>query len=100
MYERKGGLFQRPFGRIWVDSERYFINLIHYIHFNPQKHGFTEDFRFWNHSSYHRITSEKERTQSEFQVLDWFDGEINFTKFHDNQVDENNIKHLIETDHF
>ena len=44
-HQRTGSLFQNRFGRMKVDSDRYFTRLIHYIHFNPQKHGFVEDFR-------------------------------------------------------
>src|SRR5436190_1092421 len=36
-YNRTGSLFQRPFGRIHIRTDRYFTRLIHYIHFNPQK---------------------------------------------------------------
>ena len=44
-YQRTGTLFQRPFGRIPVTTGAYFARLIVYIHQNPQKHGFVEDFR-------------------------------------------------------
>ena len=51
-YGRTGRLFSEHFGRIEVTSERYFTNLILYIHLNPQKHGFVKDFRDWPWSSY------------------------------------------------
>jgi len=40
-YKRSGSLFQKNFRRIEVSSDKYFTRLIHYIHFNPQKHRFT-----------------------------------------------------------
>ena len=50
-YQRTGSLFQHPFGRVPITSEQQFWNVIRYIHQNPQKHRFTEDFRHWNYSS-------------------------------------------------
>ncbi|MFC1464036.1 MAG: transposase [Candidatus Brachytrichaceae bacterium NZ_4S206] len=46
-YGRTGSLFEERFRRIEVTSHIHFTNLIFYIHFNPQKHGFVEDFRTW-----------------------------------------------------
>ncbi|MDP2755388.1 MAG: transposase, partial [Nitrospirota bacterium] len=53
--QRTGALFERPFKRIPVDSEAYLMRLIVYIHQNPQKHKFEDDFRNWNYSSYHEL---------------------------------------------
>lgn len=36
-YQRTGSLFEKPFRRILVDSDRYFACLQAYIHRNPQK---------------------------------------------------------------
>ena len=58
-YHRTGALFQRPFGRIEVASDAYFVYLVVYIHQNPQKHGFVEDFRTWLYSSYQALLSTK-----------------------------------------
>ena len=54
-YGRTGALFQRPFGRIPVEDEAYLHRLIVYIHQNPQKHRFVNDFREWPFSSWHRL---------------------------------------------
>ena len=35
-YERTGSLFQKPFKRKRVDSDRYFAALVRYIHRNPR----------------------------------------------------------------
>ena len=53
--ERTGALFQNHFGRIPITSDRYFAMLIRYIHLNPRKHGFVDDFREWPYSSYHTL---------------------------------------------
>jgi hypothetical protein len=44
-YERTGSLFQHPFGRVPITTDRQFWNVIAYIHQNPQKHRFVKDFR-------------------------------------------------------
>ena len=56
-YGRTGALFQRPFGRREVTSDEYFARLVHYIHFNPQKHRFVKNFRMYPYSSYPIIVS-------------------------------------------
>ncbi|MGC8788129.1 MAG: transposase, partial [Anaerolineae bacterium] len=42
-YKRTGTLFQRPFGRMIVASDTYFVCLVAYIHHNPQRHGLVSD---------------------------------------------------------
>jgi len=97
-YKRSGSLFQNRFGRIEVDSDRYFAQLIHYIHFNPQKHGFVEDFRQYPYSSYQAIVSEKPTNLCRHEVLDWFQGKNSFVNIHDLLCDEAVIRHLTQED--
>ena len=97
-YKRSGSLFQNRFGRIEVDSDRYFAQLIHYIHFNPQKHGFVEDFRQYPYSSYQAIVSEKPTNLCRHEVLDWFQGKNSFVNIHDLLCDEAAIRHLTQED--
>jgi len=49
---RTGSLFEHPFERISITTDKQFWNVIAYIHQNPQKHGFVKDFRDWKYSSY------------------------------------------------
>ena len=51
-YGRSGHLFGGRFRRKVVQHNEYFYHLIPYIHQNPQKHGFVDDYRNWPHSSY------------------------------------------------
>jgi len=97
-YKRTGSLFQNRFGRIEVDSDRYFAQLIHYIHFNPQKHGFVEDFRQYPYSSYQAIVSEKPTRLCRTEVLNWFQGKDSFEKIHGLLCDEAVIQHLTQVD--
>jgi len=97
-YGRTGSLFETSFGRIEVTSERYFTTLVHYIHFNPQKHGFVADFRDYAYSSYPSLLSHKPTRLNRDQVLDWFNGRDRFIAFHEATADERPISALIRED--
>jgi REP element-mobilizing transposase RayT len=98
-YRRTGSLFEKPFKRLLVDSDSYLVHLISYIHRNPQKHGFTNDFRTYPHSSYHTIQQQKRSRLESQQVLEWFGNLQSFENYHE-QNDELVIRHLIEEDDF
>lgn len=104
VYKRTGGLFENPFKRIVIDYEFYLRQLVAYIHFNSQRHGFIDDFRLYRHSSYQKIISHSQSlsgfpeitkasaaasgiSSKSFlmtkEVLEWFDGVENFIAFHD-----------------
>ncbi|MDD4383983.1 MAG: hypothetical protein PHD06_02260 [Bacteroidales bacterium] len=92
---RRGTLFERPFRRKLVDSERYFRQLVVYIHSNPVHHGFTDNYKDYPWSSYGTIVSAKPTNLQRNQLLDWFDGQGNFVATHKQIVDFNFIDHLI-----
>jgi hypothetical protein len=94
-YHRSGALFQKKFGRIEVASNRYFLALIHYIHFNPQKHGFVDDFRTYPYSSYSAMLSAQPTRLKRDEVLGWFGGAGGFAEFHQTRADEQLIQSLI-----
>ena len=71
-YGRTGSLFQHPFGRVPITTDRQFWNVIAYIHQNPQKHGFVKDFRDWKYSSYGVILTEKRTPVKRTEVMKWF----------------------------
>jgi REP element-mobilizing transposase RayT len=81
-YGRTGALFQRPFSRIEVIDDRYFIALVVYIHRNPQKHGFVADFRDWPYSSYHALASARPTRLRRDIVLAWFGNAAAFVAAH------------------
>jgi REP element-mobilizing transposase RayT len=97
-YLRTGSLFEKPFRRIEVTSDNYFTNLIFYIHFNPQKHGFVDDFREWPWSSFGAMLNQMPSKLQRQGVLNWFGGVDRFKSFHQGAVDEKMIRHLIEED--
>ncbi|MCJ7531434.1 MAG: hypothetical protein MUO64_10445 [Anaerolineales bacterium] len=97
-YQRSGTLFQRPFSRILVSSDSYSLQLIAYIHQNPQKHGFVKDFRDWPYSSYQPLFSTKPTHLRRDEVLAWFDGVAQFEDFHREKAKETQIALLIQED--
>ncbi len=59
-YKKKLGLASSDSMKFWqkrfwdhvIQDERDFENHLHYIHFNPVKHGYIRDPRDWQNSSY------------------------------------------------
>ncbi len=99
-YNRTGSLFQARFGRKRVSNEAHLYNLIHYIHFNPQKHGFVEDFRDYPYSSYHAFLTNKKTRLARQAVIDLFGDIDEFINFHDRGNDYQNIQALVKNDDF
>lgn len=95
LYNRKGSLFIKNFKFKQVDSTAYYNTLIQYIHLNPIQHGFTSKIEEWEFTSYHSILSEKPTLLQRDEVLKWFGGKTEFTKFHLHNI--NNIE-LIEVE--
>jgi len=73
-YGRTGSLFEHPFRRILVTDDAQFTAVVRYIHQNPQKHGFVDDFRDWPYSSYESLTSDKVTRLNREAVQAWFGG--------------------------
>ncbi len=97
-YQRTGALFQRPFGRIPVTSDAYFVYLVTYIHRNPQKHGLVDDFRAWPYSSYHVLRSTKPTHLQRDDVLAWFGGLAGLEAAHGQEIAEHRIAPLVPED--
>lgn len=94
-YERTGSLFEERFGRIVVTSDAYFCQLVFYIHFNPQKHGFVDDFRQWPWSSYHTLIASAETRLNRTEALEWFGGTRQYEEFHRGMLDEKRLAELV-----
>lgn len=94
-YHRTGSLFEKNFERVLVDNHKYFKNLIHYIHFNPVKHGFTEEV--WNYpwSSYGSVISHSPTKLNRDFVLALYHGAEEFKLYHKQAQDNSSIAELI-----
>jgi REP element-mobilizing transposase RayT len=99
-YQRTGSLLEKPYRRKLVESDSYFTQLVTYIHQNPQKHGFVDDFRDWPWSSYHTLTTIHQTHLKRDFVLAWFGGIDNFIKTHQTEINEAGIELLIQDDWF
>lgn len=84
-YCRCGTLFQTPFKRARIKSNKYLIYLIYYIHWNAQKHELVDDLKDWKWSSYNEILEGKTSVSQE--IIEWFGGPQNYIDFHFTQVD-------------
>jgi len=79
---RQGKLFESPFKRKRIKNDSYYTGMIRYIHMNPEKHGFVHDFREWEFSSWHALTSNQESFLARQEVIDWFGSKEQFVDFH------------------
>ena len=82
LYSRTGGLFQTPFRRKEVTDETYLTWLVWYIHTNPEKRGFTNDFKNWKWSSYQSLVNDKISDVGRLNMLNLFDNKDEFISFH------------------
>lgn len=94
--KRTGPLFESPFERRSVDNDSYITSMIYYCHYNPQLHGFVEDFREWPFTSYHDILADNNNIVSSQKVLDWFGGKAAFEKAHQRRYRKVRIGLLLE----
>jgi putative transposase len=97
-YGRTGSLFQHPFGRVPITSDRQFWNVIAYIHQNPQKHKFVADFRDWKYSSYGIILSDTKTSVNRSRVMEWFGSKKDYLSLHNEWVTDAQAKWFAEDD--
>ena len=81
-YNRTGSLFQEHLKRICVKDEQYIKELVLYIHLNPVKHNFTDNFKTYQNSSYRAYLSDKPSNLSREYILELFGGKENFEFCH------------------
>jgi REP element-mobilizing transposase RayT len=94
-YNRTGSLFETTFQRKLVTSEKYFRQLIYYIHNNPVHHRFVDHLELYPWSSYETTLSDKYTKLKRNEVLELFGGKGNLIYYHKQQQDLKNIENLI-----
>jgi hypothetical protein len=97
-YDRTGSLFEHPFGSVEISNLSQLVNLVAYMHFNPQKHGFVDDFRHWPYSSYGELKFEDSTWLQRDEVSDWFGGRDQCEEYHHDYQAFHEIKHLVMDD--
>ncbi len=91
-YNRTGSLFESKYERKLVTNEKYFKQLIYYIHNNPVQHGFVTQMSLYPWSSYSTVLSEQPTQLKRKEVIKVYGGEDNFTSYHNKQQNNNEIK--------
>lgn len=81
-YDRTGSLFQEHLHRKRIMNEKYLYQVIAYVHLNPQKHGFVNDFKDYAYSSYHLLLSSKNTNLKRKEVFELFNDYQNFIYWH------------------
>jgi len=81
-YNREGSLFKVRFKRERIESEEYLRNVIVYVHLNPIKHKFQENYIDYKYSSYNSILSDKPTLLLRNDVLELFGGKENYIYHH------------------
>ena len=98
-YGRTGSLFENRYRRREITTDDYFQRVIHYIHWNPQKHCFITDYRDYPYSSYQLFLIDKPTFIRRSEVLDWFGGRDGFVHQHLDLTDEKDSQEwLLEDD--
>lgn len=85
-YGREGSLFKERFKRELIKDEKQLINTILYIHLNPIKHEFTNDFKNYKHSSFQSLILEKPTKLEREFVINLFENKENFIASHQLKV--------------
>jgi len=94
-FKRSGSLFEKSFERKIVNSEKYFKNLIYYIHNNPVHHKFVDNIALYPWSSYGSVISYKPTKLKREKVIDLFINEVNFIDYHAVNQNISDIQDLI-----
>jgi len=93
-YNRTGSLFQEHFHRNRINDDDFFRQVVAYIHLNPVKHGFIENFRNYPHSSYSAFLSERKSFVDKDFVLNFFGTLNDFEAWHNQK--EIRVKGIID----
>lgn len=90
-YKRTGSLLEERFERILIDNERYYQNLIDYIHKNPERHRFVESYKDYPYSSFNSHLSIQPTLLMRDAVLSLFGGANEYKNFHRAKQDDKAI---------
>jgi hypothetical protein len=69
-----------------------------YIHQNPQKHKFVQDFRDWKYSSYGIVLTETKTIIKRAEVMHWFGTKEDYLSLHSQWVSDAQAKWFAEDD--
>ncbi|NOZ47626.1 MAG: transposase [Chlorobi bacterium] len=99
-FDRTGSLFQEHLHRINITDDEYFLNLITYIHTNPEKHNIVSNFEKYKYSSYKAYITGKESLLKREYVKELFDDSENFIYCHrQKKIKLDLLKEITELDY-
>lgn len=79
---RVGSLFDPKFKRLEITTQKYLEYAIFYVHYNPEKHGYTNDFKEYKFCSYKAILSKGKTNLDREFLLELFGGKDEFINYH------------------
>lgn len=80
--DRTGSLFQKTFRRILITDNVYLKRLVFYIHFNPEKHFLTKDYKSYKFSSYKSVLLNGESIVNQRALLELFGDYKSYKEYH------------------
>lgn len=96
-FNRTGVLFEKPFERKQITSDKYLQNVIYYIHNNPVQHGFVKQMSVYPWSSYDSILSDKPTKLKRNDIINLYGSKDEFITYHNTHQSLNEItKFIIE----
>lgn len=94
-FNRTGGLFEKPFERKLITSDKYIQNVIYYIHNNPVQHGFVNQMSLYPWSSYDSVLSDKPTKLKRKEIIDFYGNKDEFITYHSQKQNYNEIINFI-----
>ena len=88
---RMGSLFMKNFKRKEVDSDKYFFQLVHYIHMNPVAAKMVEKPSGWEYSSYQKLLTGSKTFLQREKILELFGDLDNFVHVHSRPMNYSSI---------
>ncbi len=79
---RDGPLMLSKFKRLEITRQEYLEYALFYVHYNPVKHGITQNFKDYKFSSYQALLSRLPTKLNRSLVFEIYQGEQNFVDFH------------------
>ncbi|MEO8235963.1 MAG: transposase [Flavobacterium sp.] len=94
-YNRHGSLFERPFRRKEINHNKYFKNVIAYIHNNPVHHNICDHPLNYPWSSYITCLSDKPTKLKRKEVIEIFEDIENFKYVHQLKSNDYSIETIL-----
>jgi REP element-mobilizing transposase RayT len=92
-------LFQHLYGCIPITDDRQYMNVVLFIHQNPQRHRLCADFRNWEFSSFKILLSKEATFMERETVLGWFGKRATYEAVHGMILNKNEFESFAGNDY-